>query len=243
MEASSSIRRRIGGNSPGGMFSSRRGALTLAAAAAVVAGLLLFVFVQQYKKNATTAVVNTPVYVATKLIPRGTPTSVIAANGLFQRTSVKANAVQLGAIADSSVLHGEVTTTAIYPGQQLTAADFTHAPVTVASQLTGTERAIAIPVDSAHGLIGFVAPGDYVDVLSSFAAGNGHGVVSVLASNVLVLSAPSGGGSGGIAGTGGGNGGGNIVLSVSAKIASQLAFAADNGKVWITLRPPVGALQ
>jgi Flp pilus assembly protein CpaB len=241
MEASSSVRRRIGGNSPGGMLSSRRGALTIAVVAAVIAGLLIFVFVQQYKKSATATATNTPVYVATSLIPRGTPASLIASGGLFQRTAVKPSQVQIGAIADSSVLHGEVSTTAIYPGQQLTAADFSHSVVTVASQLTGPQRGIAIPVDSTHGLIGFVQAGDYVDVLSSFASGNGRGVVSTLATNVLVLSAPSAAGGGGLGG--GGNSGGNIVLRVTAKTANTFAYAADNGKVWITLRPPVGATQ
>jgi Flp pilus assembly protein CpaB len=238
MEASSSVRRRIGGNSPGDMFSSRRGALTIAAAAVVVALLLIFLFVQQYKKSATGSVANTPVYVATSLIPRGTPASLIASGGLYQRTAVKPSQVQTGAIVDSSLLRGEVTTTAIYPGQQLTAADFTHSNVTVASQLTGTDRAIAIPVDSAHGLIGFVQTGDYVDLMSSSAGGGARGSVSPIDTNVLVLSAPSGGGAGGIAG---GSSGGNIVLRVSAKTAAVLAFAADNGKVWIILRPPVGA--
>jgi Flp pilus assembly protein CpaB len=167
---------------------------------------------------------------------------LIAAGGMFQRTSVKASQAQIGAIADSSVLHGEVTTTAIYPGQQLTAADFTRGLVTVASQLVGPDRALAVPVDSAHGLIGFVQTGDYVDVLSSFPGNGTRGGVTVLASNILVLSAPGGGGSGGIVG-GSGNGGGNIVLRVSAKLATTLAFAADNGKIWIALRPPVGATQ
>ena len=240
MEASSA-RRKIGGNPLGDMFSSRRGALTLAIGAAVIAGILLYAFVQQYRKNATATASNTPVFVATGFIPRGTPADVIASNGLFQRTAVKASQVLVGAIADPSVLHGEVATTAIYAGQQLTAADFTHANVTIASELTGSDRAIAIPVDSAHGLIGFVQAGDYVDVLSSFAGSGGRGAVVPLVQNVLVLSAPGGGGGGGI--SGGGGSGGNIVLRVSVKTALALAFAADNGKIWITLRPPVGALQ
>src|SRR5205823_877868 len=97
----------------------------------------------------------------------------------------------------------------VYPGQQLTAADFTAANVTIASQLAGPDRAIAVPVDSAHGLTGFVQGGDRVDVLSSFpGGGNGHGAVTVLAQNVLVLSAAGGGGGGAI----GGNNGGNTVL-------------------------------
>jgi len=64
--------------------------------------------------------------------------------------------------------------------------------------------------------------------------------VTPVAQNVLVLSA-GGGAAGGVVG-GSGNAG-NIVLRVSAKLAEQIAFVADNGKVWITLRPPVGAVN
>jgi hypothetical protein len=35
----------------------------------------------------------------------------------------------------------------------------------------------------------------------------------------------------------------NVVLRVSDKDAPQLAFSIDNGKVWISLRPPAGAKQ
>jgi hypothetical protein len=44
--------------------------------------------------------------------------------------------------------------------------------------------------------------------------------------------------------SGGGVGGGdntNITLRVSDRDAANLAFTADNGKVWIVLRPPAGA--
>jgi Flp pilus assembly protein CpaB len=33
----------------------------------------------------------------------------------------------------------------------------------------------------------------------------------------------------------------NITLRVPADMATKLAFAADNGKVWIVLRPAAGA--
>jgi hypothetical protein len=35
----------------------------------------------------------------------------------------------------------------------------------------------------------------------------------------------------------------NLVLRVNDKQAVELAFAADNGKVWVTLRPQAGATQ
>jgi Flp pilus assembly protein CpaB len=241
MEATG-IRNKIGGNRPGQMFSSRRGGLAVAAIAALLAGLLLFLFVQKYKKSVNGSTTATPVFVARGFIPRGTPASVIASGQLLQRTAVAESKVQAGAIADPSLVKGQVAVNDIYPGQQLRAIDFTRANVTIASELTGTARAVAVPVDSPHGLVGFVHSGDHVDVLASFSgAGSGaRGAVTTLVQGALVLSSGGGGGGGVV---GGNNNNNVIVLRVTDKVAEQLAFAADNGKVWVTLRPPTGALQ
>jgi Flp pilus assembly protein CpaB len=241
MEASSNTRRRAGGNLTGAMFSTRRGAITTAVIAALLAAILLFAFVESYQKGGSSSSGNTPVFVASGYIPAGTPVSVIASAQLLSRTTVPSNHVVVGAISDPSVLRGEVAAVSIYPGQQLTASDFTAKAVGLASQLTGDQRAIAIPVDSAHGLVGYVQAGDHVDVLDDSGAGRaGANGVSVLADNVPVLVAPGSGG-GGLGGTGGSSNG-NLILEVSARQASEFAYAADNGKVWILLRPPLGAL-
>jgi Flp pilus assembly protein CpaB len=204
---------------------------------------LLFVFVQQYRKNVNHTAADTPVFVATGYIPRGTAASVVASGQLLQRTLVKSTGVRLGAITDSSLLRGEVATTDIYPGTQITATDFSATGVTIASQLTGTDRAIAVPVDSAHGLVGFVTAGDHVDLLASFGGGNARGAVSLLDSNVLVLSAPGAStGGGGLGGAPASNAGNNIVLRVNAQDAQKVAYVADNGKLWVLLRPPLGAI-
>ena len=78
-----------------------------------------------------------------------------------------------------------------------------------------------------------------MDVLASYSGslGSARGSVTTLMRDVLVLSAPSSSG-----GAGGGNTS-NIVLRVSEADATNLAFAADNGKVWVALRPPLGASQ
>ena len=231
---------KIGRNSPRDLLSTRGGAMAVATVAAILAGILLFVFVQHYRTSQNASSATTAVFVANGFIPQGSSADVIASEQLLQRTTVRGSQVQAGAIADPSVLHGEVTAMNIYPGQQITAADFTPSS-SVASQLTGDQRALSVPVDSAHGLIGVVQTGDYVDVLASYSGGAGGspGSVSTLLRDVLVLSAP--GATGG--GLGGGGGNGNIVLRVSEKDAASLAFAADNGKVWIVLRPPLGATQ
>jgi Flp pilus assembly protein CpaB len=241
MEASTSTRKRAGSSLAAAMFSTRRGSIMTAVVAALLAGIILFAFVQNYHKSSAPPVVNTPVFVASAYIPKGTPVSVIASGSLMSRTTVPSTHVVTGAIVDPSAIKGEVAANPIYPGQQLTAADFSSSDVTITSQLTGSERAIAIPVDPAHGLIGFVQAGDRVDVLNDGGTGQaGKSSVSVVATNILVLSAPGATGSGAIGG--GGSSGGNLVLQVTPTQAEALAAAADNGKIWITLRPPVGAL-
>jgi Flp pilus assembly protein CpaB len=243
MEGSSSTRRRTGSGLGTAMFSTRRGAITTAVVAALLAAVLLFAFVQSYKKGSSATAVNAPVFVASGYIPKGTPVSVIASAQLLSRTTVPASKAVVGAITDPSVIRGEVAASTIYPGQQLTSSDFTATNVTVASLLTGNQRAIAIPVDSAHGLVGIVQTGDHVDVLVDGASAAGGKGVATVDQNILVLAAPGSGGGGGIAG-GGSSSSGNIILRVTNAQAPALAYAADNQKVWITLRPAldVGAL-
>src|ERR1700719_2761246 len=154
MEATSTTGSKIGRNSPGDMLSTRGGAIVVATVAAILAGILLFVFVQHYRKNETASSATTPVFVARSLIPQGSSADVIASEQLLQRTTLRGSQVQSGAIVDPGVLHGEVATRNIYPGQQITASDFTTSGG-IASQLTTTQRAVSVPVDSAHGLVGF----------------------------------------------------------------------------------------
>jgi pilus assembly protein CpaB len=239
MDASSATP-KIGRRTLGDTLATRGGAMMIAAIAAIIAGVLLFAFVQRYKSNQNASAAATPVFVARSLIPAGSSANLIASEALLQRTTLRASQVQAGAISDPAILHGEVAAVNIYPGQQITAADFTPA-VTVGSELTASQRAIAIPVDSARGLVGFVRTGDHVDLLASYGGGGGAngGSVTRLLKDVLVLSAPGAAG-GGISG---GNSGSNIVLRVGDKDAPSIAYASDNGKVWILLRTPLAAAQ
>ncbi len=140
MEGSSSAHRRTGNAFGAAMFFTP-GAIMTAVVVASFAGILLSAFVQSYKKGSPTAQVNTPVFVASGYIPRGTPVSVFAAAQLLSRTTVPSSHVVVGAITDPSVIKGEVAASNIYPGQQLTTADFTASNVTVASLLSGSQRA------------------------------------------------------------------------------------------------------
>jgi Flp pilus assembly protein CpaB len=215
--------------------------MLLALGAALLAGLLLLLFVQKYKDNQNSKGALNTVFVARALIPRGSSADIVASQQLLQRTGIKGAQVKAGAITDPSVLRGEVAVRDIYPGSQITATDFQASGDEVIPKLRGTDRAISVPIDASHSLAGQLHDGDHVDILAGF-GGGGQGAaarasVRTLLEDVVVLRAPQNNG-GGIGSNGGGN---SVVLKVSDRDAVRMAYAADNGKVWLVLRPPVGA--
>ncbi len=231
MEASTTSG-RIGGKWPA--LSGRRSGVIVAVVAAVLAGVLLYAFVQHYKKNTPTAVASTTssVVLATGFIPQGTPASQVAAGDGLEHASVASTQALAGAIADSSEIAGEVATKDIYPGQQILASDFAAGDVMIGQYLAAGQRAIEIPIDSTHGLQGYILPGDRIDLLTS--QGASSKAENTLATNVQVLSV--GTGTNGTAVT---TGSGSLVLAVSDTLAPKLAADADNSRIWVLLRPPV----
>lgn len=219
------------------LLSTRRGSTILGIFAAALAGILLLVYISQYRNSVTSSNKSVPVIVAKALIPKGTSGDVVRSTGLFQATTVAKDQLRNGAFADVSTLGGKVATEDIFPGQQLTAADFTAVTAsTISTKLTGDLRAISVPVDAAHGLVGQVEAGDHVDVLASWTpkdSANGA-VVKEIMHNALVLRG---------AGASGGLGGGSsvIVLRAKSQEAAQFAWASDNGQIWIVLRPSANA--
>jgi Flp pilus assembly protein CpaB len=224
------------------IFSTRGGTIAVGVAAAALAGLLLLVYLNRYRANVAATGTPATVLVAKQLIPKGTPGTIIASQGFFELTRVPKDQLKIGAIADPAIVAGRETLADIYPNQQLTVGDFSvTATNAAATRITGDERAISVPIDAAHGLIGQVRAGDHVDVYVGLNVGESGGtraVLGLLAPNQLVLEAPAQAGGGG---PGGGNANTNIVLKVKTKDAAKLAFAADNGKIWLVLRPQSGA--
>ena len=104
------------------------------------------------------------------------------------------SAESAGASPIRSQMNGPIAAHDIFPGQQLTASDFTtQSETSIPYQLTGFQRAIAVPVDQAHGLVGQVANGNFVDVYVGARIPGGRcggSTVHLLASNILVLVAP-----------------------------------------------------
>jgi Flp pilus assembly protein CpaB len=218
------------------LLTTRSGTLALGIGAAILAAVILLLYLAQYRDSVAAANNPMTVLVAKRLIQKGTPGDVVGGEGLFSATTVPQAQLIESAIADPALLRGRVATADVYPGQQLTAADFAVAPSNaVGTRLSRGQRAIALPVDAAHGLIGYIQTGDRVDVYAGFNTGQ-KPVMKMILSNALVLSAPPV-----VAGGVAGSSAANIVLRADHQKAAELAFASDNGKLWFALRPAANA--
>ena len=222
------------------LLDTRKGTVIVAGVCALVAAGILLLAMNRYRHNVDTSNKQETVLVATGLIQKGTAGDAIASEQLFKPTSIVTKLASAGVIVDTSQLHGKVAAADIYPGQQLTAADFS-ANGGLTADLTPNQRAITVTLDQAHGMVGRIHNGDHVDVYGgiSFDSGNGRTapVLRLLMSNVQVLSAGtvSSGGLG--ASQNPSNAFSNVTLNVDESQAAALAYAADNGKVWLVLRP------
>lgn len=221
------------------LLSTRRGSTVVGVAAAVLAGLLLLVYLNKYRSSVAEGSQQVTVLMAKRLIQKGTPGAIVGSEAMFQPTEVRKSQLQEGAISDVGSLRGQAAVDDIYPGQQLTATDFAPTPVdAIGNKLTRELRAIGVPLDTAHGLIGNLKPGDHVDVYAALSIDRGTGAepfVKLIVPNTLVLRAPAEAraAAGAVAAT--------VVVRATYEQAAEVAFAAENGKIWVALRPSANA--
>src|SRR6266516_47918 len=143
------------------LFATRGGTIAVGLFAALLALLILLLYLSNYRSSIRSSSAPVPVLVAKRLIPQGTAGDVLGSSGGFEATEVPKGDVKEGALSDPAVLRGRVALADLYPGQQLTLADFTPTAVaTLGARLTGKQRAMSIPIDTVHGMIGQVVPGD-----------------------------------------------------------------------------------
>lgn len=220
MESSRGSARKLGSGRSSSL-NSRGGALLIAVACAALAGLLIYLFVSHYNKKTNPPVAAAvTVFEARRYIPRGTPQASVAAQNLLKPVQVPAAQAVFGAISDPSAIAGEVSSGAIAAGQQVTAADFSHANITISAYLTGDQRAMAFSLDATHGLTTYIAQGDTVDIMAQ-----DGGKAEMVAQNVTVLA----------------NAGGDVVMRVTDKQALKLSSDTGVSALWLTLRPASGA--
>src|SRR5919197_3900921 len=229
------------------LVATRKGTIAVAAACAILAGGAIAIYLNHYRHSVNRLTAPVTVLVANKAIAKGTPGTAVTAQGLFTATTVRQSQLRDGAFSDTASLRGRYATREILRGQQLTAADFSATAKSLSSTLTGKQRVVTIPLDSAHGLIGQVQVGDHVDVFAAFNVlpikCNGapisgmaqRPVLKTIIQDAPVVSITSGG-----AGIGGNNVS-NVGLRLTFAQANKLAFSSENGKIWLADRPAAGA--
>ena len=226
------------------LVSTRRGALLAALLVALLAGALILTYLNSYRSSLKASGSLVTVLVAKQALPKGTAGSVVAAKDLYTVTTIRESQLLEGAMSDPATLRDKVATREIYEGAQLTAADFAAGGDSLAAQLTDRQRVVSVPLDSAHGLIDAIKPGNRVDVYAGFnviplgpdgrpvSGGQTRPMLRLILANVPVVA---------IGDKASGSSTTNVSLGVNDLKAAQLAFASDNGKLWLALRPSAGA--
>ena len=211
-----------------GRMSSRGWAIALGIGAIALAAILLVVYLDRYRSQVSGENAPTPVLQANRLIPAGTPGSLVASQGMYTSTTLPQKEVVVGAIDDPAYLSGRAAVADIFPGSQLTAEAFAASDTaSVDSQITGTQRAISISIDGVRGSSSQILPGDNVDVY--LAVG---GTLKLFKPNVKILTTPT---------VPGPAGGGNLIIQIDTAEAAKWMFANDNAQFWFAIRPVVGA--
>jgi Flp pilus assembly protein CpaB len=227
------------------VISTRAGTIAVAAGAALLAGVSIAVYLNRYRHSVSSQGAPVTVLVAKRMVAKGTSGDVVASQGMFTTATLRESQLREGAFSDPAAIRGRVAVRDVYKGQQLTAADFVAGAASLSTSLTGTQRIVTIPLDTAHGLISHLQPGDRVDVYAGFnitpvgsvTTSNSFPVVSRLMENILVVDVS---GAGKTAAVGQQNNT-NVSLRMSDAQAQKTAFASDNGKIWLTLRPAAGS--
>jgi pilus assembly protein CpaB len=134
-----------------------------------------------------------------------------------------------GALGGLDEAAGRVLAADVVAGEPITEARLAGAGGQVAAMVPPGLRAVPVPSVAPAGLI---APGDRVDVLATFAAGQPHTETVVEGAEVLSILGPEAGAFEGVT---------NVVLIVSPDTAERLAYARSFAELSISVTPAVGA--
>jgi Flp pilus assembly protein CpaB len=172
--------------------------ITIAVALALVAALLTSFYVTNYQRDVRKGETNVPVWVAARDIPAGTSGADVERKGLLEKTEVVRRSVVPGAISNPEQIADLVATQPIYAGEQVSTRRFS-APSQrgIRAQLTGVQRAIAIPGDEHQLLAGTLRTGDKVDLVATFGVkvvntGEESRFTRIVLRDIEVLRAPAG---------------------------------------------------
>ena len=144
----------------------------IAVALALVAALLTTFYVSNYRRHVQRQQAATPVLVAVRDIPAGTPGTAIAAGHFVAVQNVVEKNRVPGAFTAPEQLTRLVATQQIFEGEQVSTRRFGTVEQTgIRSQLTGTLRGFEVDGDQNQMLAGVLKAGDHVDLVAALKKG------------------------------------------------------------------------
>lgn len=218
--------------------------ITIAVALALVAALLTSYYVTNYQRNVRSDETNVPVWVATRDIPAGTSGADVERKGMLDQSEVVRRSVVPGAISDPDQVADLVATQTIYAGEQVSTRRFASPSQRgIRSQLTGVQRAIAVPGDEHQLLVGTLKTGDRVDVVASwtYPEGSQQHYTRIILRDIHVLRAAGGGNTSQKITSSSQQGAYAATLAVTDTQVQKLYWAMKNGDWHFELRPPADA--
>lgn len=218
--------------------------ITIAIALALVAALLTSYYVTNYQRNVRSEETNVPVWVATRDIPAGTSGADVERKGMLDQSDVVRRSVVPGAISDPDQVADLVATQTIYAGEQVSTRRFgSPSQRGIRSQLTGVQRAIAVPGDENQLLVGTLKTGDRVDVVASwtYPEGSQQHYTRIILRDIHVLRAAAGGNTSQKITSSSQQGAYAATLAVTDTQVQKLYWAMKNGDWHFELRPPADA--
>ena len=217
--------------------------ITIAVALALVAALLTSFYVTNYQRDVRKDETNVPIWVANRDIPAGTSGADIQRKGLLAETEIVRRSVVPGAISNPAQVEDLVVTQPIYAGEQVSTRRFASpAERGIRAQLTGVQRAIAVPGDSHQLLAGTLKDGDRIDVVASwtYPEGSVFHFSRIILRDIRVLDAPISSAAAEKL-TSGRDGAYAATLAVTDAQVQKLFWAMKNGEWHFELRPPTKA--
>ena len=218
--------------------------ITIAVALAVLAALLTAFYMTNYQRNVRQDETNVPIWTAKADIPAGTSGADIERKGLLEKSEIVRRSVVPGTISNPDQVAELITSQPIYAGEQVSTRRFsTPSQRGIKAQLTGVQRAIAIPGDQHQLLAGTLIAGDKVDVVATFAVGGTSGptVSRIILRDIQVLRAPAGTGTSEKI-TSSQDGGFAVMLKVTDTQVQKLAWVFTTAEHWhLELRPGIDA--
>ena len=237
------------------LLSTRGGTIAVSAVAAALAAVILIGYLHRYRES-----------VLNKRLPAGdgargegpdreghTWCRRRHSRPLPDHDRLRRDEVKEGAISDPASLRGRVAVCRRLPGAAADRGRLSKRPGSTAlgnTLFSADQRAITIPVDAAHGMIGDIQAGDHVDIYAGFNVKSAAGR-NIRSERVRARRPRADHRGHHRAERARGEQGrvrrrrldAQLTLRVDDKQAAALAFASDNGKLWNILRPRAGAAE